>query len=104
MDLDKDVESIPVVAPAGTAMVLKGRLWHSTGTNVSDAPRLGALSYFCAPQFRQQENLVVGTAPAVLRDASPELLALLGFKVWQGYGRIESPKCESISPGQNLTG
>ena len=104
VDLDKDVESIPAVAPAGTAMVFEGRLWHSTGANVSDAPRLGALSYFCAPQFRQQENLTVGTDSAVLRDAAPELLALLGFKVWQGYGRIESPKSEFISPGQTSLG
>jgi len=104
VDLDKDVESIPAVAPAGTAMVFEGRLWHSTGSNVSDAPRLGALSYFCAPQFRQQENLTVGTDPAVLRDAPPELLGLLGFKVWQGYGRIESPKSEFISPGQTSLG
>ena len=104
VELDRDVESIPAVAPAGTAMVFEGRLWHSTGANVSDAPRLGALSYFCAPQFRQQENLTVGTDPAVLRDAAPELLALLGFKVWQGYGRIESPKSEFISPGQTSLG
>ena len=104
VDLDKDVESIPAVAPAGTAMVFEGRLWHSTGANVNDAPRLGALSYFCAPQFRQQENLTVGTDSAVLRDAAPELLALLGFKVWQGYGRIESPKSEFISPGQTSLG
>ena len=103
-DLDKDVETIPAVAPAGTAMVFEGRLWHSTGTNVSDTPRLGALSYFCAPQFRQQENLMVGTDPEILREASPELLAMLGFKVWQGYGRIESPDCEFISPGQTSLG
>lgn len=101
---DKDVESVPALAPAGAAMVFEGRLWHSTGANVSDAPRLGALSYFCAPQFRQQESLMVGTAPEILRDASPELLALLGFKVWQGYGRIESPKRQFISPGQTSLG
>ncbi len=104
VDLDKDVESIPAVAPAGAAMVFEGRLWHSTGANVSDSPRLGALSYFCAPQFRQQENLTVGTAPEILRNASPELLALLGFKVWQGYGRIESPKSEFIAPGETSLG
>ncbi len=101
---DRDVESIPAVAPSGTAMVFEGRLWHSTGANISDGPRLGALSYFCAPQFRQQENLMVGTTPEILREASPELLALLGFKVWQGYGRIESPDCEFISPGQTSLG
>ena len=103
-ELDADVEAVAAVAPAGTAMVFEGRVWHSTGTNVSDAPRLGALSYFCAPQFRQQENLTVGTDPAVLKSAPPELLALLGFKVWQGYGRIESPADEYISPCETALG
>ena len=27
-----------------------------------------------------------------MEDATNELLALLGFKLWQGYGRIERPK------------
>ncbi|MCZ6681096.1 MAG: phytanoyl-CoA dioxygenase family protein, partial [Candidatus Poribacteria bacterium] len=103
-ELDVDVEGIPAVSPAGTAMVFEARLWHSTGANVSDSPRLGVLSYFCAPQFRQQENLMVGTHPKVLKDAPPELLALLGLKVWQGYGRIESPTDEYISPGQTSLG
>ena len=103
-ELDKDVESVSAIASAGTAMVFEGRLWHSTGANVSDAPRLGALSYFCAPQFRQQENLTVGTDPKVLKDAPPELLALLGFKLWQRYGRIESPADEFISQGQTSLG
>ena len=102
--LDEEAEWVAAIAPAGTAMVFEGRLWHSTGANVSDSPRLGALSYFCAPQFRQQENLTVGTAREVLADAPPELLALLGFKLWQGYGRIGSPRDEYISPGQTALG
>ncbi len=91
-------------APAGTALVFDGRTWHSTGANVSDSPRIGVLTYFCGPQFRQQENMVAGTAPEVLDQASPDLLELLGFKLWQGYGRIESPHDESIVRGQTSLG
>ena len=39
--LDKDVEPIAAEGPAGTAMVFDGRMWHGTGANVSDGPRLG---------------------------------------------------------------
>lgn len=102
--LDKDANWIPAVGPAGTAIVFEGRLWHSTGANTSAEPRVGALSYFCAPQFRQQENLMLGTSPEVLEELPDELKALIGFKLWQGYGRIESPKTETITRGQHALG
>ena len=98
--LDKDVEPIAAEGPAGTAMVFDGRMWHGTGANVSDGPRLGALSTFCGPQFRTQENLTVGTSKEVLENAPPELLALLGFKVWNAYGRVESPAVDFIAPDE----
>ena len=36
--LDEDAEWVAAVAPVGTAMVFEGRLWHSTGANVSNSP------------------------------------------------------------------
>ena len=48
--------------------------------------------------------MVAGTAPEVLAEASPDLLALLGFKLWQGYGRIESPHDDYIARGQTSVG
>lgn len=46
---------------------------------------------FCAWQFRQQENLLLGATPEVLEGASTELLDLIGFLPGSGsgYGRIE---------------
>ena len=103
-DRDRDVEWIAGEGAPGTALVLDGRTWHGTGANVSEAPRLALLTTFCGPQFRPQENLTVGTAPEVLQEASPELLALLGFKVWNAYGRIESPVTDFVSQGDTSTG
>ena len=103
-ELDKDVEPIAAAGPAGTAMVFDGRMWHGTGANVSDGPRLGVLSTFCGPQFRTQENLTVGTSKEVLDNAPPELLALLGFKVWNAYGRVESPAVDFIGPDETSLG
>ncbi len=103
-ELDEGAAWTPAVAPAGTAAIFEGRTWHSTGANVSDKSRVGILSYFCAPQFRQQENMMMGTDPEVIADAPDELLALLGFRLWQGYGRIESPRNEFIAQGQRALG
>ena len=90
-------EIIAAEGPAGSAMIFDGRLWHGTGANVSDVERLGLLTTFCGPMFRPQENFTVGLAPKVYEEASPELLALLGFKIWSGYGRIETPATDFIS-------
>ncbi len=103
-DRDKDVRSIPAEGVAGSAMLFDGRLWHGTGANVSDEQRLGVLTTFVAPQFRTQVNFTVGTAPQVLAEASADLLALLGFKIWNAYGRIESPVAGFIQQGEQSLG
>ena len=103
-DRDKDIRTIPAEGSAGTAMLFDGRIWHGTGANISQENRLGVLTTFVAPQFRTQENYTVGTSKAVIAAASPDLLALLGFKIWNAYGRIESPTAEYIQPGESSLG
>jgi ectoine hydroxylase-related dioxygenase (phytanoyl-CoA dioxygenase family) len=89
---------------AGTAMVFDGRLWHGTGANVSSENRYGLLTTFCGPQFRPQENFTIGARSDMLVEASPELLALLGFKIWSGYGRVESPVAEYVRQDERSLG
>ena len=93
-ELDNTANWVPALGSAGTVVILDGRIWHSTGPNHSDNLRIGITTYFCAPQFRQQQNFFLGTSPSVLESASEELLSLLGFKTWNGYGRTESPNRE----------
>ena len=97
-ELDADAGWTPAVAPAGSIIVLDGRVWHSTGENRTDRPRIGLTTNFCAWQFRQQENLAMGVSPEVLADAPPELLDLIGFRPTFGYGGIEAR--ERIARGQ----
>ncbi len=87
--LDEAAGWVPAVCPAGTAIVFESRTWHSTGANRSNATRIGLTTNFCAPQMRQQENLLLGTAPEVLDALDDDLRALLGFKAWEGYGATE---------------
>ena len=86
---DSDADWVSATGTAGTVVIFEGRVWHSTGVNQSNRPRIGLTTNFCAPQFRQQENFMLGTSPEVLAEASDELLALIGFKPWQGYGGYE---------------
>ncbi len=101
---DKDVVSIPAEGVAGSAMLFDGRIWHGTGANVSDQQRLGVLTTFVAPQFRTQVNFTMATAPEVVAAADDDLLALLGFKIWNAYGRIESPVAGYIQQGERSLG
>lgn len=85
-------ETIAVTGPAGSALIFDGRLWHGTGANATDEPRLGILSYYCRPFIRQQENFTMSLAPEVIEQCSPELRALLGFKTWGTLGMVEGTR------------
>ena len=91
-------------APAGTALVLDARTWHGTGAHTGGRDRLALLSTFCGPQFGQQENLTIGTRQEVIDEADEDLLGLLGFKVWNAYGRIESPVVEFVDRQETAPG
>ena len=101
-ELDEEAGWVAAEAPAGSFIALDGRVWHSTGENHTDRPRIGLTTNFCAWQFRQQENLVMGVSDEVLADATPELRDLIGFRPDSGYGGIESR--ERIARGEYAFG
>ena len=88
--MDANANWVPATGPAGSVVIFEGRTWHSTGVNRTDDVRVGLTTNFCAPQFRQQENLLLGIRPEVLESMSAELKTLCGFKPWQGYGDYEN--------------
>lgn len=91
-----DPKTTAVQAPAGTALVFDGRLWHQTGANVTaEEQRFGILSYYCRPFIRQQENWFVSLDPAV-RDANPELNQLLGYDNYLSLGMIDGMPRDSM--------
>jgi ectoine hydroxylase-related dioxygenase (phytanoyl-CoA dioxygenase family) len=95
------VTTIALEVRAGQAVVFDGRLWHSTGANRTQEPRYGILTTYCGPQFRQMENYPLMVREQVLERASARLRAILGFKVWQGYGKLDRPNVVSISQGDS---
>jgi len=96
-------EAVNVTGPAGTCLIFEGRTWHAADFNRSHAPRYGITTYYCAPQFRQMANFTYGTSREVVDTLTPDLLRLLGFKPWGGYGAIGDPSAESIL-GEQLIG
>ncbi|MFA5122329.1 phytanoyl-CoA dioxygenase family protein [Zavarzinia sp.] len=97
--------SVPATGRAGTAMVFDGRLWHATGANRTERSRLGIITAYCGPQFRPMENCTIAVLDAVLeRNPDPRLRDLLGFKVWQGYGKLDDPAERMIDRRRQVTG
>jgi ectoine hydroxylase-related dioxygenase (phytanoyl-CoA dioxygenase family) len=85
-------------ARAGTLLVFDGRLWHGNGQNTGGPDRIGILSTFCAPQFRQQENMTLALNKSLWPQIPEKLKARLGYRVWNGYGRVESQFRGYVSP------
>lgn len=88
-------ELVPILAPAGSAIVLDGRVWHAAGRNRTRATvRIGVLAHYCAPYIRQQENVFRSLEPTVLDRLTPNQRHLLGYDVWSGLGVVNGPPRE----------
>ena len=81
------VDTVALTGNAGTVAIWDGRTWHAAGQNNTNGARYGVTSYYGGPQFRSLTNYTLGTLPEILQNVSPELRKLLGFKIWNEYGR-----------------
>jgi len=78
---DAQAETVPMEAPAGSAVVFESRVWHKTGNNRTDAEqRAGVFAWYTKPIYRTQENWFLSLRPEVRQFASEEALVLLGYK------------------------
>ena len=82
-------EPVPMEAPAGSLVVFDSRVWHRTGANVTPDRRRGAaFAWYTRPIYRTQENWFLALPPSFARDASDELLVLLGHRT-EGLGLVD---------------
>ena len=85
---DAQAETVPMVAPAGSAVVFESRVWHKTGNNVTaNEQRGGVFAWYTKPIYRAQENWFLSLRPEVRQFASEEALVLLGYKT-EGLGLV----------------
>lgn len=90
-------ESVAAEGPAGAALVFDGRLVHGTGANLTKSEeRHAILSYHCRPFVRQQENFFLGLHPKVRESEREEFLGRLGYRIWAGLGRTNTPMDKTL--------
>lgn len=75
----EDHEMVPVVMPAGSAVVYSGRLWHGAGDNRSDSPRRALICEHVLPWLRPADNHTLALGVAGLRRLPPRLRGLAGL-------------------------
>lgn len=90
-------EFVPVEAPAGSMIVMDGRLWHSTGRNRSGQPRAGIFNWYTLPIYMPQENWFLSANPALRQFGSEAMQTLLGFRPGI-MGRVNGLDPASLSP------
>jgi len=75
---------VPFTAPAGSIVAMEGRVWHTSGCNVTADEQRGLLfGFYCQPFVRPQWNHSVGLSPAVQAVLSPVMRTRLGLDAWQ---------------------
>lgn len=86
---DYDNEAVCVEAPEGAMIMWDARTWHGMGKNRTEQDRIAINTVYNAPMARTQINWQVALLPDIREEASPELLARLGYMAWGGYyGRV----------------
>jgi ectoine hydroxylase-related dioxygenase (phytanoyl-CoA dioxygenase family) len=79
-ELGVTYDTVPAEAPAGSVMVMDGRLWHQTGANTTtDRERAGLFGYYAMPWLRPQVNWNNAIDPDVAATAPPAFLEALGI-------------------------
>lgn len=89
--LPPDLESrlVPFEARAGSVIVMEGRVWHTSGANVTeseDRPLLFA--YYTKPFLRPQWNFTAALRPEVQATVSPVMRYRLGLDVTANLGAV----------------
>lgn len=81
---------VPFEAPAGSIIAMDGRVWHTSGRNVTASEdRALAFAFYSRPFVRPQFNHSAALSPEVQATCSPTLRYRLGLDLWQNvtYGR-----------------
>ncbi|MCB0998602.1 MAG: phytanoyl-CoA dioxygenase family protein [Acidimicrobiales bacterium] len=81
---DLAARMVPFEAPAGSILAMDGRVWHTSGRNVTtDQDRALAFAFLTSPWVRPQFNHSAALSPESQADCSPMLRYRLGLDLWQ---------------------
>jgi fumagillin biosynthesis dioxygenase len=88
-DLPADLEArlVPFEAAAGSILVMEGRVWHTSGANVTaDEDRPLLFAYYTKPFVRPQWNFTAALRPEVQAGFSPTMRYRLGLDIGLNLG------------------
>jgi ectoine hydroxylase-related dioxygenase (phytanoyl-CoA dioxygenase family) len=78
---------VPFEAPAGSIVAMEGRVWHTSGANITaDEDRPLLFGYYTRPFVRPQWNFSVGLRDEVQAGFSSTMRYRLGFDVGLNLG------------------
>jgi ectoine hydroxylase-related dioxygenase (phytanoyl-CoA dioxygenase family) len=84
---DADKRLRPFEAKAGSILVMEGRMWHTSGANITaDQDRALLFGYYTAPFLRQQVNWTVALSDETKATLSPQMREWLGLNVTANTG------------------
>lgn len=77
----------PFEAPAGSIIAMEGRIWHTSGANITaDQDRALLFGYYTKPFLRQQVNWNAGLSPETQAALDPQMRAWLGLDATANTG------------------
>ncbi len=77
---DAMAQLVPFEAKAGSIVVMEGRVWHTSGANITaDEQRCCLFGYYSASFLRTQVNWNVALSPQVQAGMPPQMRAWLGL-------------------------
>jgi len=83
-DVPNDILSqmVPFEANAGSVVVMDGRLWHTSGANITEhEDRALLFGYYCRSFIRPQWNFSAALRPEIKANLSPALRRWLGLGI-----------------------
>ena len=92
-ELPEDLEArlVPFEASAGSIIVMEGRVWHTSGANVTaDEDRPLLFAYYTKPFVRPQWNHSAALRPEVQARFSPTMRYRLGLDIGLNLGTEQS--------------
>ncbi|MCU1501823.1 MAG: hypothetical protein JWM12_1177 [Ilumatobacteraceae bacterium] len=81
-------QMVPLRAAAGSIIVMDGRVWHTSGSNVTeDEDRALLFGYYTKPFVRPQWNFTAALSPERAAEQSPTMRYRLGLDITLNVGR-----------------
>lgn len=82
---------VPFEAQAGDIIAMDGRLWHTSGANVTkDQDRALLFGYYTSPVIRQQVNWTAKLSKEIQDSLSAEEKTILGLDVIGNQGLVDN--------------